>query len=607
MREDAPDTSGKLNINTPDYYLVLNSVYKPVFACENLLRFLNKPFISDVGEFNTEPSVKRVAETASVNGMEENEISVSYYSGIFNRSFNFKAKADSFQATKEKFFMLKFSGREKSAPEITNSEISEKYLYDKPTALIIFTDPNFDILFTSEQVGEYFKDAGLMIQSSRIKNLSELICEQDFVDLKIKLVANQFRFEEIELKSAGTSIIKTRITASPSLTTVGSINGYFFSLHKISQVNNVLGSLKNSDRLLDAIIEGVSGHLLIIKKHFNRFVIVKANNQFYSEFNADKANITEKSIEQILPYGIAERLKKSFQKLEVNNNDYFQFEYDDVKKKQYGAKVSAVKLSEGEDVIYILSLRDLTKIVEYEKELKQAVNRQSYMSRLKSAFLQNMSHEIRTPYNSLAAYSDVIDEYFENNDFESIRGLLKSSKKVMGKVLDLFKNIVEISKIETGSLELNIVPINCKTILESVYLQRKKEVDEAGVELTYISTEEDSVIETDWVRIETLLNVLIDNALRTTHNGFIEMSIGRFDTKIQITVSDTGIGIDEDELKNLLRTDDYEYSESLSSEGIGLSLPIAMHLTRMLGGEMEVESLRNLGTKVTLIFPPASS
>lgn len=607
MREDSPDTSGKLNINTPDYYLVLNSVYKPVFACENLLRFLNKPFISDVGEFNTEPSVKRVAETASVNGMEENEISVSYYSGIFNRSFNFKAKADSFQATKEKFFMLKFSGREKSAPEITNSEISEKYLYDKPTALIIFTDPNFDILFTSEQVGEYFKDAGLMIQSSRIKNLSELICEQDFVDLKIKLVANQFRFEEIELKSAGTSIIKTRITASPSLTTVGSINGYFFSLHKISQVNNVLGSLKNSDRLLDAIIEGVSGHLLIIKKHFNRFVIVKANNQFYSEFNADKTNITEKSIEQILPYGIAERLKKSFQKLEVNNNDYFQFEYDDVKKKQYGAKVSAVKLSEGEDVIYILSLRDLTKIVEYEKELKQAVNRQSYMSRLKSAFLQNMSHEIRTPYNSLAAYSDVIDEYFENNDFESIRGLLKSSKKVMGKVLDLFKNIVEISKIETGSLELNIVPINCKTILESVYLQRKKEVDEAGVELTYISTEEDSVIETDWVRIETLLNVLIDNALRTTHNGFIEMSIGRFDTKIQITVSDTGIGIDEDELKNLLRTDDYEYSESLSSEGIGLSLPIAMHLTRMLGGEMEVESLRNLGTKVTLIFPPASS
>ncbi len=473
--------NGKVDIK-PDFFLILNSDYKPVFTCENLLKLTDRPYLSAAGDFNTDPSIKHIAQAAAEKSKMITEESLVYYSPVYNMTFNMHAKVNAFLIDKNKYFFISLNDKQKSS------------------------------------LPSFFPD-------------------------------------------------------------------------------NV------SDSLINGMINGLSGLILLVKKHLNKFVIVKANDKFYSEFRIPEGIISEKSIEQVLPKDIANRLLKSFELLSKKKKDYFKIETGSDNKKQYGVKVSVIGLPEGEDTFYVISFRDVTEILKYESKLKQSYSRQLYMHRLKSSFLQNMAHEIRTPYNSLSAYSDIIDEYYREGNLEKIRELLHSSKEVLGKVQNLFNNIIKISELESDKLKFNWVTLNCNTILESVCSQMKKEADDKGLGLSFHSSDEELVVKTDWAKMESVINILIENAIRTTHSGFIELTATNQAGYLSIEISDTGTGIDDDELRNLLHPDFDDDSPSISSEGVGIGLPIAMQLTKLLGGEMKVKSTKNLGTTVSLYFP----
>jgi signal transduction histidine kinase len=254
--------------------------------------------------------------------------------------------------------------------------------------------------------------------------------------------------------------------------------------------------------------------------------------------------------------------------------------------------------------IYIISLKDITQQMLYEEQLKKTIEKESQLNKLKTIFIENMSHEMRTPYNALIGYSEILDDEIKEGNTESTMEIVSSLKEVFGRVLNLFSNIIEVSQIESGEIALANVRMNCNKILLSIYTLYKEKAEEKHVELNVELEKEEFLIEVDWVKLEKIVEVLVDNSVKYTDQGEIRLSTKLVENKVVITISDTGIGIKEGEIEKLLQPFSQEEDVyTRSYQGAGLGLTIAHKLTKLMGGEFIIKSERENGTEIKLIFP----
>ncbi len=211
--------------------------------------------------------------------------------------------------------------------------------------------------------------------------------------------------------------------------------------------------------------------------------------------------------------------------------------------------------------------------------------------RLKSAFLANMSHEIRTPMNGILGFAGLLTtpNLTGEKQQEYIHIIEHSGKRM----LNIINDIVSISKIESGILEVNISESNINEQME--YLQNffKAETDKKGILLSFNNwlLEKDFVIKTDREKLYAILTNLIKNAIKFTNEGFIEFSCIKKGKFIEFCVKDSGVGIRQ-ELRSLIFERFRQGSESLSRnyEGAGLGLSISKAYVELLGGKIWVES-----------------
>lgn len=231
------------------------------------------------------------------------------------------------------------------------------------------------------------------------------------------------------------------------------------------------------------------------------------------------------------------------------------------------------------------ALSDKVRLEKAKSKLIEAKEKAEGSDRLKSAFLANMSHEIRTPLNAIVGFSDLLTE---TDDIEERKAYSEIVHKNNDLLLQLISDILDISKIEAGTLDIvySLVDVNqmCKEIIESY---RLKTVDNP-VQVTFEESIPHCVIRSDKNRLTQILNNFINNALKFTREGSISLGyqlVGQ-DT-IKFYVCDTGSGIAKEDQQAI-----FNRFVKLNSfvPGTGLGLPICKSLTEQMGGEIGVDS-----------------
>jgi signal transduction histidine kinase len=322
-------------------------------------------------------------------------------------------------------------------------------------------------------------------------------------------------------------------------------------------------------------------------------------------FSIKKDKVSNKNLATLIDRAFFQQIQLSIQEFYLNNGEVVEFQYNTADEKIYSAKITYVEIRSFEEILYILSMQDITEQVLSRKNLEIAYEKEINLNKMKTTFLENVSHEIRTPFNAIVGYSDIIDESIKENDYGAVVDMVSSFKDVLGRVLKLFTNIVEVFHISSGELELDYVSLNINQVLKSVYNKRIDEAKEKSVEFILDVDAHDLIIETDWIKFETIINSLVDNAIKYTEKGSIKISSCPEANIVKIVITDTGIGIKTDNISRLyepfVQEEDSSYLRNY--EGAGLGLTIAYKLTQILGGEFDLKSRENRGTQITLKFP----
>ncbi len=256
----------------------------------------------------------------------------------------------------------------------------------------------------------------------------------------------------------------------------------------------------------------------------------------------------------------------------------------------------------------IVTTRDITKRINDEKELLRAKEKAVESDHLKSAFLANMSHEIRTPMNGIVGFADLVkNRNISSGKRNKYLDIIVDRSKHL---LNIINDIIDISKIEAGEINIIKKEFNLNKMLRKLYSFFESEIqikDFRGVELRLKSGLEDnnSIIYTDAVRLQQILTNLISNAFKFTKEGFIEYGYTITDKEtLDFYVTDTGIGLSDKEQKIIFdRFRQGENPDNELTQGTGLGLSISKGLIELLGGKIWVKSKKGSGSTFYFSIP----
>lgn len=253
--------------------------------------------------------------------------------------------------------------------------------------------------------------------------------------------------------------------------------------------------------------------------------------------------------------------------------------------------------------VYLMGRRRLLrKIWARNRQLKVALEKAEGSDRMKSAFIRSMSHEIRTPLNAVSGFSQVLcNPNFELDDEEKHDMEMRISKNV-NQITNIINEMLELSKSESEtSIDEGEKQQVCCNDLGRKALEGVKGKQHSGVELRFTSEVDDAfTVHTNANRLMVALRHLLDNAVKFTDTGYVELSIAKQSNRMLFCVTDTGVGIKEKDRDRIFETfskvDDFK-------EGLGLGLPICRRLITSLGGEVQLDPTYSQGCRFIISLP----
>ena len=243
-----------------------------------------------------------------------------------------------------------------------------------------------------------------------------------------------------------------------------------------------------------------------------------------------------------------------------------------------------------------------------ENSLREAKEIAEQANRAKSEFLANMSHEIRTPMNAILGFSEILYDRIENEQHKNfIKTILTSGKTLLA----LINDILDLSKVEAGKMELQFIPVNIEELLSEFKIIFTQKVREKGLEFkTEISETMPKIVLIDGLRLRQILFNLIGNSIKFTHSGYIKISaLDDYDDVLEdcvnliLEIEDTGIGIpkeQQDIIFEAFRQQDGQSTRKYGGTGLGLT--ITRKLVEKMNGAISVQSEQGKGSIFRIIL-----
>ena len=348
-------------------------------------------------------------------------------------------------------------------------------------------------------------------------------------------------------------------------------------------------SLQQSQRTMQKVLDNINANIFV--SDYDTLKVIFANKPFREEAGEVPANA---ECWRMLNAGLENGCKHCPKPKLLDANRkftgvHFWEDYNPVTKRWYTIQSMAIKWLDGRWAIMELAT-DITTRKQVELELIQAKEKAEESDRLKSAFLANMSHEIRTPLNAIVGFSSLLAETDEAELRHVYMSLVQENNELL---LNLISDILDISKIEAGMIDLVMgrvdVPQLCREVI-ATFSHKKRD---NAVELRFDENSPQIVIDADKNRIVQVLSNFLTNALKFTTKGSITLSYSLEDeNQVRFCVTDTGKGIPDEQKHEI-----FNRFVKLDSfvQGAGLGLSICQSLVNRMGGKIGVESREGEG------------
>jgi PAS domain S-box-containing protein len=309
------------------------------------------------------------------------------------------------------------------------------------------------------------------------------------------------------------------------------------------------------------------------------------NDTISSLLNEELSNSFLSSIKECLIEG---SFKFDFNFLNWDNLEYYEARF--------------IKLKEDEALVII---RNVSELKQKEKEIQIARNKAEEASRTKSEFLANISHEIRTPMNAILGFSEWLYDHVSDTQHKSyLHTILTSGRNLLA----LINDILDLSKIESGRLNIEMEPVQFRVLVYEIKQVLKQKLETKNLAFNIqIDQSVPEYIYMDEIRLHQILFNLIGNAVKFTSKGYINVSAYAVKTttneiiNLIIDIEDTGIGINEDQQEKIFTAFTQQSGQSNRYyEGTGLGLAIVTGLLKKLNGEIKLKSKVGKGSNFTI-------
>jgi signal transduction histidine kinase len=260
------------------------------------------------------------------------------------------------------------------------------------------------------------------------------------------------------------------------------------------------------------------------------------------------------------------------------------------------------------DGAVLLSYLDITDSIRAERALMERNAALEAADRLKSEFIANVSYELRTPLNTIIGFAEILKGlYFgalNDRQVEYAGGILDSGHALLG----LINNILDLATIEAGYMTLELEPVDLHEMTAAVLLLVRERARNKKIAVEFDCPRDLGAIVLDERRLKQALFNVLSNAVKFTGNGgAITVSVRRKDDYVIITVTDTGIGISDEDRERIFRRFERGSTPESRRSGVGLGLSLVKSFVELHGGTVELDSEPGVGTKVTLSLPARRS
>ncbi|MEQ9200282.1 MAG: PAS domain-containing sensor histidine kinase, partial [Rhodospirillales bacterium] len=250
--------------------------------------------------------------------------------------------------------------------------------------------------------------------------------------------------------------------------------------------------------------------------------------------------------------------------------------------------------------------RDITEQKLAEQQRRIALIQAERASRVKSEFLANMSHELRTPLNSIIGFAEIIEtEVFGSHITPKYNEYAGDILNSAHHLLSVINDILDISRVEAGEIDLHHEPVDVSAICTGCLSMVRKQAEDKNLSLELIAEPGLPELQADKRHLRQIVLNALSNALRfTPAGGSVTVTLGRSETNFTIAVTDTGIGIAEEDFDLVLEPfGQVRHDSTVTHAGTGLGLAICKRLVELHGGSVGLKSKLNKGTTLTFSFP----
>lgn len=359
---------------------------------------------------------------------------------------------------------------------------------------------------------------------------------------------------------------------------------------------------KHHESYLRSILETMSECILVLDDEAN---IVEVNQSFVSTWGFTLDDVRGKPIQTIFHPRHRQRYEEEIARYKATGKaispDVLEFlEATDLNGREFPITCIYSDFLFGSKRMFVVSVNDITDQEAHKAELLEAKEVAEQAAKAKATFLANMSHEIRTPMNGVMGLLDLVSDTDLNSQQ---RAMIKTAKTSAESLLNILNDILDVSKIEAGKIDLEKAEVDLASIVEDVVSLFNVSAVDKGLELScYIDPRLDKLVIGDSTRLRQIASNIIGNAVKFTLNGevCVRLQVVREEGNaigIELSVRDTGIGMSEKSIDTLF--DQFSQADTSTTRkfgGTGLGMAISRQLTELMDGNIKATSKLGEGT-----------